>query len=69
MAVLVRPACGSDLPYLYEICLKTGDAGNDASGLFYDPLLLGQYYGAPYFFYDPSLCFVAKDLNRRLENP
>ncbi|MDR1029690.1 MAG: GNAT family N-acetyltransferase [Treponema sp.] len=61
MAVFIRPACGSDIPYLYEICLKTGDSGKDASGLFHDPLLLGQYYGAPYFFYDPSLCFVAED--------
>ncbi|MHB9292685.1 putative acetyltransferase OgpAT [Hollandina sp. SP2] len=61
MAVLIRPAGEPDLPYLYEICLQTGNAGKDASGLFYDPLLLGQYYGAPYFFYDPSLCFVAED--------
>ncbi|MDR1985698.1 MAG: GNAT family N-acetyltransferase [Treponema sp.] len=61
VAVLVRPGCGPDLPYFYEICLRTGDAGKDASGLFYDPLLLGQYYAAPYFFYDPSLCFVAED--------
>ncbi|MDR3114982.1 MAG: GNAT family N-acetyltransferase [Treponema sp.] len=60
MAVLVRPACGPDLPYFYEICLKTGDAGKDASGLFYDPFLLGQYYSAPYFFYDQRLCFVAE---------
>ncbi|MDR1956824.1 MAG: GNAT family N-acetyltransferase [Treponema sp.] len=61
MTDLIRPACGPDLPYLYEICLKTGDAGKDASGLFYDPLLLGQYYVAPYFFHDPGLCFVAED--------
>jgi GNAT superfamily N-acetyltransferase len=51
---------GPDLPYCYEICLKTGDDGKDASGLFSDPLLLGQYYAAPYFFHDLSLCFVAE---------
>jgi GNAT superfamily N-acetyltransferase len=40
--------------------LKTGEEGKDASGLFSDPLLLGQYYAAPYFFYDLSLCFVVE---------
>jgi ribosomal protein S18 acetylase RimI-like enzyme len=60
MAVSIRSAVGPDIPYLYEICLKTGDAGKDASGLFYDSLLLGQYYAAPYFFHDPSLCFIAE---------
>jgi GNAT superfamily N-acetyltransferase len=54
----IRPAHGSDLPYIYDICLKTADAGADASRLFRDPLLIGQYYAAPYFFHDISLCFV-----------
>lgn len=58
--VRVRRAAGPDLPYCYEICLKTGDDGKDASAFFSDPLLLGQYYAAPYFFYDLSLCFVVE---------
>jgi ribosomal protein S18 acetylase RimI-like enzyme len=61
MAVVVRPAAASDIPYMYEICLKTADAGKDASSLFYDPHILGQYYAAPYLFFDPSLCFIAED--------
>ncbi len=61
MAVLIRPAVPPDIPYLYEICLKTGDAGRNAQGLFYDPLLLGQYFAAPYFFYDISLCFIIEE--------
>jgi ribosomal protein S18 acetylase RimI-like enzyme len=61
MSALIRQAYGADVPYLYEICLKTGDNGGDASGLFYDPLLIGQYYAAPYFFHDPALCFIAED--------
>jgi ribosomal protein S18 acetylase RimI-like enzyme len=60
MAAIIRPAHGSDIPYLYEICLKTGNAGQDATSLFYDPLLVGQYYAAPYFFHDPGLCFIAE---------
>jgi ribosomal protein S18 acetylase RimI-like enzyme len=60
-AAFIRQAYGADVPYLYEICLKTGDNGKDASGLFHDPLLIGQYYAAPYFFRDPALCFVVED--------
>lgn len=37
-----------DLPYLYDICVRTGDCGGDARSLFSDPYLLGQYYAAPY---------------------
>jgi ribosomal protein S18 acetylase RimI-like enzyme len=60
-AAFIRQAHGADVPYLYEICLKTGDNGKDASSLFNDSLLLGQYYAAPYFFHDPLLCFVVED--------
>jgi ribosomal protein S18 acetylase RimI-like enzyme len=57
----IRPAAGSDIPYFYEICLKTGDAGKDATALFYDPWILGQYYAAPYLFFPGSLCFAAEN--------
>jgi ribosomal protein S18 acetylase RimI-like enzyme len=59
--MLIRPSVDSDVPYLYDICLKTGDAGKDASALFRDPHLLGHYYAAPYHFFDPSLCFVVEE--------
>jgi ribosomal protein S18 acetylase RimI-like enzyme len=59
--MLIRPSVDSDLPYLYDICLKTGDAGKDASALFHDPQLLGQYYAAPYHFFDRSLCFIVEE--------
>ncbi len=55
----LREAHLSDLPYLYEICLKTGAAGDDATGLFGDPWMLGQYYAAPYLIKDRDYCFVA----------
>lgn len=57
----IRQASGSDMPYLYEICLKTGLSGLDATDAYYDPLLLGHYYAAPYLWKDPSLCFIAMD--------
>ncbi|HKL86535.1 MAG TPA: GNAT family N-acetyltransferase [Treponemataceae bacterium] len=61
MAVSIRTAVLSDIPYLYDICLKTGDNGKDASSSFTDPWLLGQFYAAPYLFSDVSLCFVAEE--------
>jgi GNAT superfamily N-acetyltransferase len=57
---IIRRAVMSDLPYLYEICLKTGDAGKDAGALFNDPYLIGQYYAAPYLVFPASICFVVE---------
>jgi ribosomal protein S18 acetylase RimI-like enzyme len=63
MSIEIRQANQSDIPYLYTICLQTGDSGKDATALYSDPWVLGQYFAAPYLFRDPSLCFVAeKDL-------
>jgi len=56
----IRRAVLSDLPYFYEICLKTGDGGNDASALFFDPYLLGHYYAAPYLVYRSGICFAVE---------
>jgi ribosomal protein S18 acetylase RimI-like enzyme len=56
----IRTAVASDIPYLYEICLKTADSGKDASALYFDHYLVGQYYAAPYLFYDCPLCFVVE---------
>lgn len=61
MSVTIRNAAPSDIPYLYEICLKTGDNGSDAEKILPDPLMIGQYYAAPYLFNDISLCFVAEE--------
>jgi ribosomal protein S18 acetylase RimI-like enzyme len=58
--ISVRQAVLSDLPYLYEICLKTGDSGKDASALFNDPYLIGHYYAAPYLVFQKGVCFVAE---------
>ncbi len=61
MAVMIRTAIQSDIPYLYQICLETGDSGKDASPLFSDPWLIGQYYAAPYLFYSIDCCFIAEE--------
>jgi len=42
----------------YQICLKTGDSGKDASELFENPELLGHFYAAPYPVFEPDICFT-----------
>ena len=56
----IRKAEIFDLPYVYDICLKTGDSGKDATALYNDPYLLGHYYAAPYLIYKKSICFVVE---------
>jgi len=57
----IRPYRPADIDALYQICLLTGDAGQDATSLHRDPKLLGHCFAAPYGLFEPSLAFVAED--------
>jgi ribosomal protein S18 acetylase RimI-like enzyme len=57
----VRPYEATDLDRLYEICLRTGAAGQDATDLVTDPRLLGEIYAAPYGVLEPEHGFVLDD--------
>jgi ribosomal protein S18 acetylase RimI-like enzyme len=59
--VTIRPATAADRPALYEICRLTGDTGEDASGLYADPYLLGEVWVGPYLVLEPDLAFVGDD--------
>jgi GNAT superfamily N-acetyltransferase len=59
--VRIRPYRAADMDTLYEICLLTGDAGQDATSLHQDSRLLGHCFAAPYGLFEPSLAFVADD--------
>lgn len=59
--VQVRAARPEDLPALYDICLRTGDAGADATALYADPRILGEIYAAPYARLAAELALVAED--------
>ena len=61
MSLIIRPYIKSDLLRLYEICLKTGNSGKDATELYKDPLLLGHFYSAPYAVIHPELTFILTD--------
>jgi ribosomal protein S18 acetylase RimI-like enzyme len=59
--VRVRPYDPADLDRLYEICLRTGASGEDASDLVADPRLFGELYAAPYGVLEPEHAFVVDD--------
>lgn len=44
----IEPAGLHDMAGAYRTCLLAGDAGDDASGLYRDPDLLGHIYVGPY---------------------
>jgi ribosomal protein S18 acetylase RimI-like enzyme len=56
-----RHATAADHAALKMVCLKTGNAGEDATGLEDDPGLLGLIYAVPYQVFEPGFCFVIED--------
>ena len=57
----IRHAGLHDLPGVYRVCLATGDAGADATGMYRDPDLLGHVYVGPYVVGQPEFALVATD--------
>ncbi|HEX4221827.1 MAG TPA: GNAT family N-acetyltransferase [Pseudonocardiaceae bacterium] len=53
-----------DLPALYDICLRTGSNGADATDRYPDPMLPGAVFAAPYATLEPELTFVVDDGQR-----
>lgn len=58
MAFSIRPYSARDLSAVYDICLKTGDSGEDASELYDNPDILGHLYAGPYVTLEPELAFM-----------
>ena len=56
----LRPFRPRDEPALAEICLKTADAGGDATGVFADDDLWAEVFVLPYVARHPELCFVVE---------
>jgi ribosomal protein S18 acetylase RimI-like enzyme len=57
----IRKAAAGDADALYEVCLRTADAGEDGTDKFDDPRLPGAIFAVPYPIFEPSLAFVAED--------
>lgn len=57
----IRQCRPYEIDDLYEICLRTGAAGRDATGLMTDHRLLGDLYAAPYAVLEAQHAFVVDD--------
>lgn len=56
----IRPYRASDRAALFDICVRTADAGGDATGLFSDDELWGLLFAVPYAERNPELVWVVE---------
>lgn len=61
MAETIRRYQPGDRDALFDICLRTADAGGDARGIYQDQELLPDIFAAPYVHLEPDLAFVLDD--------
>ena len=61
---VVRPYRAADRAAVRDICVRTGDAGRDATGLLPDDALLPDVYADPYLHLEPQLALVLDDGRR-----
>ena len=57
----IRPFQPGDEPALAEICVRTADAGADATGILADDRLWGDLFVLPYVARHPELAWVVHD--------
>src|SRR3954466_7702741 len=58
---IIRAYRPEDLDAIYDICVRTADAGGDARGRFSDDRLVGDVFAAPYVTLEPELAQVLDD--------
>ena len=58
---IIRQAKISDMDGLYDICIRTGNYGEDARNLYNNHTILGIYYVGPYVAFELDLAFVLED--------
>lgn len=56
----IRPYRPSDRSALYEVCVRTADAGADATGILSDDRLWGELFAVPYVERHPDLAWVVE---------
>jgi len=59
----LRRATSADHPAFCAVCVRTGDAGKDATSREDDPELMGQIYAVPYQVLEPDLAFAIDSPN------
>ncbi|PRB11778.1 GNAT family N-acetyltransferase [Microbacterium sp. MYb62] len=61
----IRPYRPTDRAALYDICVKTADAGADATGILSDDSLWGDLFAVPYAERHPDLAWVVESDDER----
>ncbi|MGW0434125.1 GNAT family N-acetyltransferase [Micromonospora sp. NPDC003197] len=59
--MIIRPYQPGDQNAVHDICIRTADAGQDASGSYADPDVLPAIFAHPYAELEPELAFVLDD--------
>jgi ribosomal protein S18 acetylase RimI-like enzyme len=59
--VTLRPYRPSDAQALRDVCLRTAQAGGDATGLYVNDALMPDVFATPYVEFAPDLAFVLAD--------
>lgn len=62
---IIRPYQPSDRAAMYEICLKTADAGKDATGILSDDSLWGDLFAVPYVERHSDLAWIVESDDHR----
>lgn len=57
----IRGVRAGDRDAVYDICLRTADAGDDGTHLYSDPLLPGHIWAGPYVAFEPEHGVVVVD--------
>jgi ribosomal protein S18 acetylase RimI-like enzyme len=60
----IRPYRDSDLRAVYDVCVRTADAGGDARGMYSSDDLMPDLFAGPYVFLEPEFAFVLDDGER-----
>jgi ribosomal protein S18 acetylase RimI-like enzyme len=61
MSPKIRGYRPTDLDAVYDICVRTADAGADARGQFGDGRLVGDVFAAPYVTMEPEVARILDD--------
>jgi ribosomal protein S18 acetylase RimI-like enzyme len=61
VSATVRRYQETDLSALYDICVRTADAGQDARGKYLSDDLMPDLFAGPYVFLEPEFAFVLDD--------
>lgn len=64
MTAEIRPYRPSDADAVADVCIRTADAGGDASSLYPDPSILPTIFAEPYLAFEPELGFVVDNGER-----